>query len=81
MGKLKGTGWEPAKHHMPQQESFLAQLSWQELQILRAAVRRTFFKYYPTELCTDAEADRIIESQVPVTAQNMIKKMIDRKLA
>jgi hypothetical protein len=55
----------------------LAELSFEDLQRLRAVVRRVRMRYYPSELCTDAEADRIIESIGRQTAERMIRALVD----
>lgn len=57
----------------------LAKLSFHELQILREATKRQFMKFYPVEFFTDREADRIIETLAPATAQKMIKHIVDKK--
>jgi hypothetical protein len=55
----------------------LAELSFEDLQRLRAVVKRVRMQYYPSELCTDAEADKIIESIGQQTAERMIKALVD----
>lgn len=60
---------------------FLSELSWTELTRLREAVKRVYMKRgYPVELFTDREADRIIESLGPATAEKLIKAQVDQKL-
>jgi hypothetical protein len=58
----------------------LASLSHRDLLRLRRVVRRVRMHYYPSELCTDAEADRIIETIGEQTAQRMMKALVDGKL-
>jgi len=58
----------------------LASLSWQDLTRLRAAVRRVHMRHYPLDFCTVREADRIIESIAPQTAERLLKKLVDGKL-
>jgi hypothetical protein len=58
----------------------LAELSFHDLQRLRAAVRRVHMKYYPGDFCTDREADRLIETLGEQTAQRMLKSLVDGKL-
>lgn len=58
----------------------LDQLSYSDLQRLRAVVRRVHMKHYPGEFCTEREADRIIETIGEATAQKLLKKLIDGQL-
>lgn len=44
---------------------------------LRAIVKREHFKHYPKHLITDREADMFIESLLPETVSNLIKKSVD----
>jgi|TARA_R110000737_G_scaffold88053_1_gene120822 hypothetical protein len=44
---------------------------------LRTIVKREHFKHYPKELITDREADMFIESLLPETVANLIKKSVD----
>ncbi len=57
--------------------SFLAQLSWADLQRLRAIVRRTHMRRYPREFCTDREADRMIEAMGPRVAEILVRRAVD----
>ena len=60
---------------------FLANLSFKDLKRLRDAVKRVYMQRgYPIELYTDREADRIIESLGPQTAERLIKALVDQKL-
>jgi hypothetical protein len=59
----------------------LADLSWQDLCRLRAAVRRVHMRHYPIDLLTAREADRIIESLLSATAERMLKQLVDGKMA
>lgn len=60
---------------------WLSQLKPADLERLRAVVRKVHFRYYPEHLCTNVEADRIIESQGPETAERILKRIVDGKLA
>jgi predicted metal-dependent RNase len=42
-------------------------------------VRRIHLKYHPVELQNDREADQIIESLLPETAERLIKRLVDEK--
>jgi len=44
---------------------------------LRSIVKREHFKHYPKHLITDREADMFIESLLPETVSNLIKKSVD----
>ena len=55
-------------------------LSWADLQRLRAVVRRVHMRHYPADFCTDREADMIICSLAPETAEKMIKIAVEDKL-
>lgn len=58
----------------------LAELSYNDLQRLRAAVRRVHMKHYPIDHLTNREADRIIETLVGPTAERLLKRLVDGKL-
>ena len=57
----------------------LAELSAVDLQRLREVVRRVHMKYHPTELQTEREADMIIETLLPETAERLLKAAVDKK--
>lgn len=59
--------------------SFLATLSYEDLQRLRAHVKRTHMRDWKPEFVTNREADRIIESIGPIAAERCIKEAVDRK--
>jgi hypothetical protein len=59
----------------------LTTLSFHDLQRLRAVVRRVHMRHYPTSHLNWQEADRIIETIGEETAQRMLKKLVDGKLA
>lgn len=59
--------------------SFLASLSFSDLQVLRAHVRRTHMAGWKPEFRTDRECDRIIEAIGPRVAERCIKEAVDRK--
>lgn len=58
--------------------SFLSTLNVENLARLRQVVRRTHMSFYPDEICTDYEADRIIEALGPEVVEKQLKAMIDR---
>lgn len=58
---------------------FLSQLQWKDLKRLREAVKKQYMRFYPVEFFTDREADKIIESLGPVTAEKLIKRLVDQK--
>ena len=60
--------------------SFIAGLSFEDLQRLRAVVKKVHMKYNPIGYQDDKEADKIIESLGPETQQKMLKMIIDNKL-
>ena len=62
---------------------FVSSLSFQDLQLLREAVRRVHMAEYREDHITTAEMDRIIENIGPETREKMIKFMVDkgRKIA
>lgn len=57
--------------------SFIQDLSFKDLQRLRAVVKRNLMRRHPTELFTDHEADRIIESLGPKIHERMLKRAVD----
>jgi hypothetical protein len=57
----------------------LAELSSQDLQRLREIVRKVHMRYHPTELQTEREADMIIETLLPETAEKLLKRSVDQK--
>lgn len=60
---------------------FLSNLKHRDLLRLREAVKRVYMaRGYPVEFYTDREADRIIESLGPATAEKLIKAQVDNKL-
>jgi len=56
----------------------LAELSAEDLRRLREIVRRVHMKWHPAELQTDREADLLIESLLPETAERLLKRFIDK---
>ncbi len=60
-------------------DSFLAKLSFQELQHLRAYIKRVHMKGWPMEKRTDREADKMIEAFGPVAHETALKKAVDAK--
>lgn len=62
------------------EDSWLSQLSWSDLQLLRGIVRKIYMQYHPIGTATDMEADRIINSLGPQVAERMIKKAVDKGL-
>lgn len=59
----------------------LGELSWNDLQRLRAAVRRVHMRHYPGEHCTNRVCDRLIESLGDGVAERLLKRLVDGKLA
>ena len=57
--------------------SFLTTVSFQDLQRLRAIVRETHMKYYPTDLCTDRECDKLIDSFGAKVVETMLRRSIE----
>ncbi len=57
---------------------FVSSLSFQDLQLLREAVRRVHMAEYREDHITTAEMDRIIENIGPETREKMIKFMVDK---
>jgi hypothetical protein len=57
--------------------SFLSSLSHEQLIALRQVVKRVHINFYPDDLCTDREADRVIEALGPEVLEKQLKAMID----
>ena len=57
---------------------FVSSLSFQDLQLLREAVRRVHMAEYREDHITTMEMDRIIENIGPETREKMIKFMVDK---
>jgi len=57
----------------------LAELSAEDLRRLREVVRRVHMKYHPEALQNDREADMIIETLLPETAERLLKRAVDQK--
>lgn len=57
--------------------NFVGELSVQDLRRLRQIVRKVHMRYHPTELVSDYEADRIIESFGPEVAASLIRTGVD----
>jgi hypothetical protein len=55
-------------------------LSFDEMQKLRAVVRRVHLRYMPASMFSVREADRIIETLGPEVAQRMLKKAVEARL-
>jgi hypothetical protein len=53
---------------------FSSELSFVDLQRLRKIVKNVHMKLYPKELCTDLEADRMIDVMGPATRAYLIEK-------
>lgn len=58
----------------------ISDLSLQDLNRLRAVIKKIHFKYYPKDFITNHEADKLIDSWLPRTAEKWLKKIIDAKL-
>ena len=59
---------------------FLHALKPEERRILRKVVKHVHFKHYPTEFCTDFEADKLIASIGPEVAASLIRIGKDHKV-
>lgn len=57
--------------------NFVGELSVQDLRRLREIVRKVHMRYHPTELVSNYEADRIIESFGPEVAASLIRTGVD----
>tara|TARA_R100000664_G_C2745713_1_gene133495 strand:+ start:1109 stop:1309 length:201 start_codon:yes stop_codon:yes gene_type:complete len=57
---------------------FISTLSFEELRMLREAVRRVHMAEYREDHITTDEMDRIIEQIGPETREKMIKFMVDK---
>jgi len=55
----------------------LSDLSPVDLERLRGVVRRVHMKYHPAELQNEREADMIIETLLPETAERLIRRAVD----
>lgn len=55
-------------------------LTHQNRQTLRAVVKRTHMRFYPSEHLTDLEADRVIDALGPEVAEGVIKAAVDGHL-
>lgn len=53
---------------------FAASLSWQDRLRLRRVVKAVHMKYYPKEMVTDLEADKMIDAIAPATARYLIER-------
>lgn len=55
---------------------FSTELSFRDLQRLRAIVKKVHLRHYPSEHITDYEADRVIDVLAPATKEYLIRKAI-----
>lgn len=60
--------------------SFIAELNFSDLQRLRSIIKKVHFRYYPSDFCTDQEADRMIESLGAETREKILKRYVDAGL-
>ena len=60
--------------------SFLTDISYEDLLLLRKVVRKVWMAYHPPHLQTDKEADKLIESFGPVVQQRIIKRTVDHNI-
>jgi hypothetical protein len=58
--------------------TYTSQLSWPDRLKLRAIVRKVHMQHYPTEHCTDKEADRIIEAMGPETERYLLERLWEK---
>jgi len=70
----------PVRKPAAEGSMFLSALSWQDLQRLRAAVKRVYLRHYPSDFCTDEEADKMIEALAPSVAERLIAAQVDNRL-
>ena len=56
--------------------SFLNNLSLKDRRRLRAIVKKTHLKYYPTHMITDKEADKLVEAFGEETIYNLLKQNV-----
>jgi len=54
---------------------FLSELTFTDRQRLRKVVKKVHMQHYPTEMITDAEADKMIEAIAPETQRYLIERM------
>ena len=59
-----------------QHGSFTTRLKYEDLQKLRAILKRVHMANYPTEMITDREADRIIDVLGPETQEYLIRRAV-----
>lgn len=57
--------------------SWSSKLSENDKRKLRMIVKKVHMKYYPSDMITDYEADKMIEAIGPQTAEYLIKKHIE----
>ena len=57
--------------------SFITTLSAQELEVLRTVVKTVNFKHYPKDFCTNYDAEILIHSIAPDTAEQMLRVGVD----
>lgn len=60
--------------------SFLSELRHEDLVRLRNVVFKVHMRFHPRDLCTNSEADRIIEALGPEVGQRMLKRVIDARV-
>lgn len=58
-------------------DSFIRDLRFEDLQILRAVVRRAHKARFPNEKISDVAADTMIQGMGPQVAERMLKRAID----
>ena len=57
--------------------SFLQSISIRDRRRLRAVIKKVHLKNYPTEMITDREADKLIESFAPNVVEKFLKLGVD----
>lgn len=60
--------------------SFTTSLSFQDLQRLRAVVKRVHLRHYPSHMISDYEADRVIDAMGPITQEKLIRRAVEHGL-
>lgn len=60
--------------------SFTTTISFQDLQRLRAIVKKVHLRHYPAHMISDFEADRVIDAMGPITQERLIRKAVEHGL-
>lgn len=60
--------------------AWVGNLSFQDLERLRASVRRVHMAKFPAELITNKQVDKLIEALGPMVAERLTKRLVDGKI-